>query len=123
MLRVKLADTYIFSSEDGEVKKALLSEGEEVAMLQKGPNRSKIKASGGTVGWVSNSNTEYIIEDKGVTFELDPQKIQGWLDNPTAIYILDEKSGIDGMLLTRTWENEIFEFIDREEIERGNLEN
>lgn len=123
-LKIKVEDTYIYSQEDGGIKKALLSAGKEVALLKKGANRSKIKASGGTVGWIKNSETEYVVQEKGMTFELNTQTIQGWLDNPTAIYILDHSSSdLDGMLLTRNWDSEIYEFLDREEIERANLEN
>ena len=124
LLKIKVQDVYIYSEEEGGIKKALLSEGEEVALLKKGMNRSKIKASGGTVGWVLNSQTEYTVLEKGMTFELNTMSIQGWLDNPTAIYILDHSAAeLDGMLLTRTWTHDIFEFLDREHLERHNQEN
>ena len=57
-------------------------------------------------------------------YRLNEQEFHGWLDNPHALYIFDH-SGLemDAMLLTRSFSDEIFEFIDRETVERTNDEN
>ncbi len=122
--KIKNAEVFIYSAQVDGVKKAVLSPGEEVALLEKGSNRSKIKASGGTVGWVLNSDMVSVVESKGDFYDLQELEVNGWLDNPRVLYILDEGNlEMEGMLLTRNWDVEIYEFIDRETLERANDEN
>ena len=93
VLKVTQEGAFIYTGQEGEDKVAVMSQGEEIYLLQKGPRRSKIKAEGGFVGWVDNAQVEYIAENQGDTYNLDNQEVMGWLDNPHAVYILDHSSG------------------------------
>ncbi len=123
-LKVLEKESYIYSTESGEEKIAVMTKGEVVHLLQKGVSRSKIKADGEYVGWAMNTQLEYIVaENKGERYDLKEIDITGWLDNPSAIYILDASTEENSLVLTRNFSHEIFEFVDREEIERRNDEN
>ena len=124
-LIVKSDKATIFKSKGGSASKGTLNQGESLWLIKKGKNRSLVKTSNGVKGWVMNSNTEYVKGGgKGDTYNLENQDISGWLDNPSAIYILDN-SGLDNsaLPLTRSFSDEIFEFTDKEQLERGNDEN
>jgi len=124
-LEVKADKTTIFKSKGGSASKGTLSQGESLWLIKKGKNRSLVKTFSGVKGWVINSNTEYVKgNSKGDTYHLDNQDISGWLDNPSAIYILDN-SGLNNnaLPLSRSFSDEIFEFEDKEQLERGNDEN
>ena len=123
LVRIK-SDTPIYKKSSGESSKGELYTGDNLSLLKKGKDRSLVKSRTGLKGWVPNSNLEYIKASKGDFYKLQEQEIHGWLDNPSAIYILDE-SGLntDALPLNRSFRDEIFERQDREEIERGNDEN
>ncbi|MBF0432069.1 MAG: hypothetical protein HQK83_12365 [Fibrobacteria bacterium] len=123
-LRIKSNGTPIYKAKTGESSKGTLSQGDMVTLLKKGKDRSLVKTNTGVRGWVKNNLVEYTKKGSGDVYNLNEQDITGWLDNPSAIYILDE-SGIntDALPLSRSFSDEIFEIQDREELERGNDEN
>ncbi len=124
MLQAKNDNTYMYKTKAGQKKFAVLSKGEHMYLLQKGDNFTKVKADGDVVGWVLNSNLEYIPPESANSYKFQEMVVHGWLDNPTALYILDhENIDAEAFLLTRDFQYEIFEFIDRETIERANDEN
>jgi hypothetical protein len=121
---IKSGTTYIYKTKAGKAIRDSLSQGQGAFLLQEGANLSKIKTDKGVVGWVHNSAIEYVKTSLGNTYDLENQDVRGWLDNPTAVYILDHPDiGIEAVLLIRSFRDEIFEFIDREQLERTNNEN
>jgi hypothetical protein len=123
-VKVKSGQIYIYKTSSGKAMKDSISKGDEAFLLQEGRNFAKIKTARGVVGWVQKSDIEYMTSSLGDKYNLENQDVRGWLDNPHALYIFDE-AGLkaEALLLTRTFENEIFEFIDREIMERANDEN
>ena len=116
--------TLIYRTKSGKTVKDSLLKGQKAFLLQEGPNFSKIKTEKNVVGWVNNSQISYTKSGKGDIYQLSNQDIVGWLDNPAALYILDEGNvGSDAVLLSRSFSHEFFEFIDREDMERSNDEN
>jgi hypothetical protein len=123
-VNVKSNDTPIYSARTGDKEKGKLSGGTKCAILKKGKDRSLVKTRSGMKGWVQNTAIEYIKGGKGDIYNLSEQEVHGWLDNPSAIYILDN-SGLntDALPLSRNFSDEVFELQDREDMERGNDEN
>lgn len=123
-MRVKVEKAGIYSSSDGGTEKGTLVKGDVVNLVKKGPMRTMVKTNAGLKGWIDNSAVEFFKVSRGDVYNIDEQEITGWLDNPSAIYILDNSGAADEALpLSRSFRDEVFELKDREEIERSNDEN
>lgn len=116
----------MYKTEQGEDadKSHDLSGGEEVTLLKQGKARSLIKTSGNVRGWVDNSSLEKVKVSGGGAHNLKDVEVVGWLDNPSAVYILDNTNpDLNALPLDRSFAGEIVEKRDREEVERGFDEN
>ena len=116
----------VFKSEasDASDKAADLSAGDEVTLVKKGNARSMIKTSGGIKGWVDNNAIEIVKVSGGSTHNLKDVEVVGWLDNPSAVYILDNGNpDLNALPIDRSFNNEIVEPKDREQVERVYDEN
>lgn len=125
LIRIKTDQAQIFKAElsSSETEKlGNLSVGMEVQMLKQGKARSLVKA-GALRGWVDNSNLEKI-KGGGSNRSLKDIEVQGWLDNPSAVYILDNaNSEVANLPLDRSFNSDIVEAKDREDVERTYDEN
>lgn len=96
---------------------------EELSVLKQSGTRVLVKGS--CQGWVEKSAIEYIAKaagDKGMN--LDEVDIVGWLDNPSAVFVLDDASeDVDGVNLDRNFSEYLTHTLDRERIEHRNGEN
>jgi hypothetical protein len=96
--------------------------GASVQLFKEGRARSLIKV-GAIRGWVDNSALERI-ENTSSARNLKDIEVQGWLDNPSAVYILDNSNPDIGTLpLDRSFSSEIVDKKDRESVERTYDEN
>lgn len=125
--QVKDAGAALYSSEKADPNgKSLqqLTGGAQLKLIKKGRNRSYVKSPTGIKGWVDNSKIEILTMDAGAMHNLQNQEILGWLDNPSAVYILDNSGpDLSALPLDRTFSDEIVEPRDRESVERSNDEN
>lgn len=126
VIRIKSGGATIFKSEasDEGDKIADLGAGEEVTLLKQSKSRSLIKTGGSIKGWVDNGTLEKVKVSSGGTHNLKDVEVVGWLDNPSAVYILDNSNpDLNALPLDRNFANEIVEKKDREEVERTYDEN
>jgi len=124
--RIKGSNTPIYKSElaDAGEKMMDLGGGEEVTLLKKSKARSLIKTSGNVKGWVDNSSLERVKVSSGGSHNLKDVEVVGWLDNPSAVYILDNTNpDVNALPIDRSFASEIVEKKDREEVERTYDEN
>ncbi len=124
--RVKAGGATVYKEESGGTADKVmdLKAGEDVQLLQEGKARSLIKTSGSIKGWVDNSTIEKMKISSGGVHNLKDIEVQGWLDNPTAVYILDNQNpDVNALPLDRNFSNDIVEKKDREEVERSYDEN
>jgi hypothetical protein len=125
LIRIKDGGAILYRVElSGDSDRAATLPGDqEVQLLKEGKARSLIK-SGENRGWVDNS---YLIRVKGsgnTTRSLKDIEVQGWLDNPSAVYILDNTSAeVANLPLERNFASDIVEKKDREDVERTYDEN
>ena len=121
--RVKTGGAVLFRSEADSEKVQDLSAGEEVAFVKQGKARSMIKVNG-TIGWVENVSIEKVKVAGAGTHNLKDVEVVGWLDNPSAVYILDNSNpDLNALPIDRSFNSEIVEKKDREEVERTYEEN
>ena len=124
--RIKSANTPIFKTEasEGEDKLADLGGGDEVTILKQSKSRSLVKTGGGIKGWVDNGGIERVKITSGGSHNLKDVEVVGWLDNPSAVYILDNTNpDLNALPIDRNFDKEIIEKKDREEVERTYDEN
>lgn len=124
--RIKSGGAAVYKTEAGEESDKLvdLGTGDEVQILKQGKGRSLIKTSNAIKGWVENSTIEKVKITSGGTHNLKDVEVVDWLDNPSAVYILDNTNpDLNALPIDRNFNNEIIEKRDREEVERGFDEN
>ena len=122
--RIKGSGTPVFKGEQEDDKLVELNGGDEVSILKQGKARSLVKTSGSIKGWVENSNIERVKITSGGAHNLKDVEVVGWLDNPSAVYILDNTNpDLNALPIDRNFNNEIIEKKDREEVERTYDEN
>ncbi|MEO7426816.1 MAG: hypothetical protein ABI036_16640 [Fibrobacteria bacterium] len=124
--RIKSGGAAIYKAEasDEGDKIADIGTGDEVTLLKSGKARSLIKTSGNIKGWVENSTIEKVKITGGGAHNLKDVEVVGWLDNPSAVYILDNSNpDVNTLPLDRNFNSEIVEKKDREEVERTYDEN
>jgi len=121
---IKSGGAAVFKSEQDDDKTVDLSAGDEITILKQGKARSLVKTSQSIKGWVENGNIERVKITSGGTHNLKDVEVVGWLDNPSAVYILDNTNpDLNALPLDRNFMNEIVEKKDREEVERTYDEN
>lgn len=124
LIRVKGEGAVLYKAElSGDSDKAgNAAAGVEVQMLKQGKARSLVKV-GDSRGWVDNSALEKI-KGGGSSRNLKDIEVQGWLDNPSAVYILDNTNPeVTNLPLDRSFASDIVETKDREDVERTYDEN
>jgi len=124
--RIKSGGAAIYKSEasDEGDKIADIGTGDEVTILKQGKARSLVKTSGSIKGWVDNGTVEKVKITSGGAHNLKDVEVVGWLDNPSAVYILDNSNpDLNALPIDRNFNNEIVEKKDREEVERTYDEN
>ena len=124
--RIKSGGATIYKTESGDEadKVADAGTGDEITLLKQGKSRSLIKTSGSIKGWVDNGTIEKVKISSGGTHNLKDVEVVGWLDNPSAVYILDNSNpDLNALPIDRNFNSEIIEKKDREEVERTYDEN
>lgn len=100
-----------------------LSEGEVVTVLHTGTNQSLVRTAGGLRGWVRNSDLVAVKMAEGGRHEIGDQRIIGRFFNESP-YVLDAMDPVVEVgALDRSFEGEVVEAIDREQLEMRNDEN
>jgi hypothetical protein len=124
--RIKSGGAAVYKTEQGDEgdKVMDLGTGDEVTLLKQGKGRSLIKTPGSIKGWVDNSTVEKVKITSGGAHNLKDVEVVGWLDNPSAVYILDNTNpDLNALPIDRNFNSEIVEKKDREEVERTYDEN
>lgn len=86
----------------------------------------QVRTRNGALGWVDQGKVAIYVAQTGTSVDLGEGKVQGYLDNPGAIYILTDESKIppEGFSIVRDMTAFVTEDnIDRETLERRNDEN
>jgi hypothetical protein len=126
VIRVKSGGADLYKTEQAEESEKVMevAAGEEVRLIKEGKARSLIKTGGSVRGWVDNETLTRVKISGGATHNLKDVEVVGWLDNPSAVYILDNTNPDHNALpLDRSFASEIVEKKDREEVERSYDEN
>lgn len=101
----------------------LLSEGDVVTLLVTEGNRCLVKTAGGLRGWVRNSDLVGVKIAEGGRHRIGEQVILGSDFNHSEIIIDDTDPVVEVGTLNRSFDGEVVEAMDREQLEMRNDEN
>lgn len=78
----------------------------------------KVKLANGKIGWVEKRLVIPAKDKRQVNYTFDAAEVQGWLDNPQAVYILDMTDpNFKPIKLDKSFADKIEENVDRENSE------
>jgi uncharacterized membrane protein len=123
-VKSKRGDIDLVSASGGSQVVCTATFSDEMTIVKSGDTHTLVKASCGQ-GWVSNGDVERVVQgpgDKGMS--LDAVDVVGWMDNPSAVFVLDQDAGsFDGINIDRNFKDFLINTVDREQTEMRNQEN
>jgi len=91
---------------------------EYMEVLETDRNLYKVRLSNGKTGWVEKQFVTTNVDKKSTNYVFDEAEVQGWLDNPQAVYILDMTDpNFKPIKLDKSFADNIEENVDREQSE------
>lgn len=97
---------------------------ETFAEVKRSSGMIQVRTKDGQELWAEAKSLRGFDKDKGANMDLGSGKIDGYLDNPQAVYILQEDANaMAGLQLDRSFVDAIQGNMDREATERKNSEN
>lgn len=112
-------DVAIYANEVRKLnEEALFTAGvdDRLQVLATGHNAYKVKGANGQIGWVEK---RLVASTSGKKFTFDNAEVQGYLDNPTPVYIIDaDNKDAQPIKLDRSFADALRQNVDRETVER-----
>jgi hypothetical protein len=124
VVKSKLGDIDVTSQKDGGSVVCTAGFNDELTILRETESNVLVKGKCGQ-GWVEKSKIEIVAKGPGdKSMVLDSVGIEAWIDNPSAIFVL-ENNGVDfeGVDINRDFREYLTYTMDREQTEMRNGEN
>jgi len=95
-------------------------EDETMEVIESDREFMKVKLANGKEGWLEKKVVTAFKGDRATNYTFDAAEIQGWLDNPQAVYILDMTDpNFKPIKLDKSFSDQIEENVDREKSEEN----
>ena len=109
---------------DGSGSVCTVDASEQMEVLKDGGTAVLVNASCGQ-GWLQKNEVQYVKAAAGdKSMQLEDVDIVGWLDNPTAVFVLDNNyEDVEGVNLNRDFKEYLTHTMDKERIEERHDEN
>ena len=123
-VKSKLGDVELTKEKGGGSVVCTAGFNDELTIVKDGDTDVLVKGSCGQ-GWVPKSKVEYVAALAGdKSMKLDGVDVVGWLDNPSAVFVLeDDDMDFDGVNIDRDFKEYLQHTMDRETMEMHNNEN
>ena len=124
VVKSKLGDIDVTSQKEGGSVVCTAGFNDELTILRETESNVLVKGKCGQ-GWVEKSKIEIVAKGPGdKSMVLDSVGIEAWIDNPSAIFVL-ENNGVDfeGVDINRDFREYLTYTMDREQTEMRNGEN
>jgi hypothetical protein len=123
-VKSKRGDVDLVKDKGGDKVVCTAGFNDELSVVKKEDAFTLVKTSCGQ-GWVANSAVEYVVAPEGdKSMKLDGVDVVGWLDNPSAVFVLDQDAAdFDGINIDRDFKDYLQHTMDREQTEMRNREN
>ncbi len=122
---IKKDQTALFRTEKLEPPPlASLSSGEVLTLIYRGQNTSQIKTDGGLKGWIQNENILATKDGSSQSYKIQNQNIIGQGEtaiSPLTLGIEDAVSEVSS--ITRSFDRDLKQLVDREQLEMTHDEN
>ncbi|MDR2732256.1 MAG: hypothetical protein LBB36_03460 [Fibromonadaceae bacterium] len=123
-VKSKRGDLNLTAAAGGGSTVCTASFNDEMTIIKQQDSYTLVRGSCGQ-GWVNNSDVEKVLQgpgDKG--FNIDAVDVVGWMDNPSAVFVLDQDAGsFEGINIDRNFNEYLKNTVDREQTEMRNQEN
>ncbi|MBR3669320.1 MAG: hypothetical protein IKN70_04850 [Fibrobacter sp.] len=123
-VKSKLGDIELTKEKGGGSVVCTAGFNDELTIVKDGDTDVLVKGSCGQ-GWVPKSKVEYVAALAGdKSMKLDGVDVVGWLDNPSAVFVLEDNDmDFDGVNIDRDFKEYLQHTMDRETMEMHNNEN
>ena len=123
-VKSKLGDIDVTAQKGGGAVVCTAHFNDELTILKDGETEVLVKGPCGQ-GWVQKSKIEYVAQAAGdKSMKLDQVDVVGWLDNPSAVFVLENDDlDLDGVNIDRDFKEYLQHTMDREQMEMHNNEN
>ncbi len=123
-IKSKRGPINLTKSSDGGGVVCTVPFGEEMNVLKQESGMVLAKATCGQ-GWVNIDQVEKVAKGAGdKALNLDDYDIVGWMDDPSAVFVIDQTSDdVDGVDLNRDFREMLSQTMFRENVEMRNGEN
>ncbi|MBQ9226443.1 MAG: hypothetical protein IJ177_09685 [Fibrobacter sp.] len=123
-VKSKLGDVELTKEKGGGSVVCTAGFNDELTIVKDGDTDVLVKGSCGQ-GWVPKSKVEYVAALAGdKSMKLDGVDVVGWLDNPSAVFVLEnDDMDFDGVNIDRDFKEYLQHTMDRETMEMHNNEN
>ena len=123
-VKSKKGDIDVTSEQNGGSVVCTAGFNDELTILKEADTKVFVKGNCGK-GWVEKSKVEYVAKGPGdKSFVLDSIGIEAWIDNPSAIFVLENNDAdFDGVEINRDFKEYLTFTMDREQTEMRNGEN
>ena len=123
-VKSKLGDVELTKEKGGGNVVCTAGFNDELTIVKDGDTDVLVKGSCGQ-GWVPKSKVEYVAALAGdKSMKLDGVDVVGWLDNPSAVFVLEnDDMDFDGVNIDRDFKEYLQHTMDREQMEMHNNEN
>ncbi|MFP4520906.1 MAG: hypothetical protein ACLFQK_02050 [Fibrobacterota bacterium] len=102
----------------GEKPMETISKDAYLKVKEETRHKYKVETSRGTVGWLNKADVTANIKGKKVGYQFDEMQVQGWLDNPMAVYIIDmDESKYNPIQIDKSFKDKIDENMVKEELQ------
>jgi len=122
-VKSKKGDIDLVEASGGGKTVCTASFNDELTILRQESSYTLVK--GPCQGWVKNGEVEKVVQgpgDKGM--KMEAVDITGWMDNPSAVFVLDQDAGsFEGINIDRNFNEYLKNTVDREQTEMRNQEN
>jgi hypothetical protein len=122
-VKSKRGDLNLTEASGGGKTVCTASFNDEMTIIKRQDSYTLVK--GPCQGWVNNSDIETVLQgpgDKGM--KIEAVDVVGWMDNPSAVFVLDQDAGsFEGINIDRNFNEYLKNTVDREQTEMRNQEN
>ncbi len=124
IVKSKRGDIDLYSDKNGGSVICTASFNDELTIIKNDINSVFVKGTCGR-GWIDKGKVEIIAKGPGdKSIIMDDVGIEAWIDNPSAIFVLEENADdFDGVEINRDFKEYLTFTMDREQTEMRNGEN